>query len=100
MIYLLTYIFIAYGTTTIVTEGNIFQPLRDWIGGKSDFVYSIFTCPLCFSTWLGFIMSAMLLITNNPTPSSVFGFPNIVSVFIDGCFTAGTVWFLYKLNNK
>lgn len=90
----LIYSFIAYGVTTIVVYGDIFSELRDWIGEKSEFVHSIFTCPLCFSTWLGFFMSTLLQIFGGITPTEFFGFNFIATVFLDGCLTAGVVWFL------
>lgn len=101
MIFIFTYIFITYGITTIVVEGEIFEDLRTWIGTKSDFIYSIFTCPLCFSTWLGFFLSAILMATEQYTPTCMaLNIPFYSTIFLDGCFTAGTTWFLYKLNNK
>lgn len=101
MITLIIYAFIAYGITTIATEGDIFTPLRDWIGTKSQFVFSIFTCPLCFSTWLGFALAAILIIFEVKTPIDLVAeLPIIVNIFLTGCYTAGTTWFLYKINNK
>lgn len=97
MIFLITYSLIAFGITTIVTEGNIFQGFRDWVYTKSPKLHELITCPLCFSTWLGFIMSTILLLTDNVTPSSVFGLPDVATVIIDGFFTAGVVWILTKI---
>lgn len=97
MILLITYSLIAFGITTIITEGNIFQEVRDWVYTKSPKLHEVVTCPLCFSTWLGFILSTILLLTDNVTPSSIFELPDVVTVIIDGFFTAGVVWLLTKI---
>lgn len=95
MIYLLIYIFISYGITTIVTQGDIFSSLRDWLYKKSNFIHSIFTCPLCFSTWLGFIMATILITFSIKTPIDlIVTTPIIINIFLTGCFTAGTTWFI------
>jgi hypothetical protein len=78
----------AYGMTTILVYGSIFETARTWIGKKSKFFGSLITCVMCTSTWVGFFMSI------------VFGgfINNFVKVewyttlFFDGMFTCGVVW--------
>jgi hypothetical protein len=96
------YLLLAYGITNIVVFGAIFEWLRE--GLKTihlGFIHSIFTCPMCFSTWLGFGLSYMLLLFGQPTPiSTYFQLPDLITIFLDGCFTSGAVWLIFKIEDK
>lgn len=80
--------FIAYGMTTIIVYGAIFENLREWIKRHSKFFGELISCPLCTSTWVGFFMSLTL-----GSISSVYfkTFP-LFNIFADGMYTAGAVW--------
>lgn len=96
------YLLLAYGITNIVVFGSIFQPLRDLLDSSwTSFIHSIFTCPMCFSTWLGFILSGMLLYFGQITPISMFfELPQLLTIFLDGCFTSGAVWLIFKMEDR
>jgi hypothetical protein len=95
-----TYMLLAYGITNIVVYGSIFEPLRVWFAKNISFIGDLISCPLCFSTWVGFALSALLLMTGNPTPIAMyFGLNVWVTVFLDGCLTSGVVWLLFKLED-
>lgn len=80
--------FIAYGLTTILVYGSIFEKPRTWISNKSKFLGKLINCVLCTSTWVGFFMSVFLgSITANYVVSLY-----IINIFFDGMFTAGIVW--------
>lgn len=78
----------AYGMTTILVYGSIFEKAREFIKKHSKFFGSLIVCVMCTSTWVGFFMSF------------VFGgfINNFVKVewytcfFFDGMFTCGVVW--------
>jgi hypothetical protein len=96
------YILLAYGITNIVVFGSIFESLRESFNTKyTSFIHSILTCPMCFSTWLGFTLSCMLLFFGQHTPISLyFNLPNYLTIFLDGCFTSGTVWLMFKVEDR
>jgi len=86
---LIFWTFMAYGMTTILVFGSIFDGLRTWIGKHSKFFGELINCPLCTSTWVGFFLSVTLGgITNDFFDVGYFG------IFYDGLFTAGAVWAL------
>lgn len=88
MIAIFIWSFIAYGITTILVYGSIFEKPRDWIKRNSKFFGSLISCVLCTSTWVGFFMSLILgSITANYVVSLY-----IINIFFDGMFTAGIVW--------
>lgn len=89
MIKLLLWAFMAYGMTTILVYGSIFDKPRNWVKDHSDFFGSLIGCMLCTSTWVGFFMSLVL----GGFTSTVFTTPHwLVGTFFDGMATAGLVW--------
>ena len=92
MIKLILWILIAYGMSTIITGGAIFEKPRNWIISKSKFWGDFITCMLCIPTWVGFFLSfALGGLTNQYFHTGVFTF------FFDGMFTAGAVWAINSL---
>jgi hypothetical protein len=87
---LLFWILAAYGMTTILVYGSIFDKQRAWIKRNSKFFGDLIGCMLCTSTWVGFFMSMIFGgLTNHFIPCSW-----ITCLFFDGMFTAGSVWAL------
>jgi hypothetical protein len=84
---ILLWAFIAYGMTSILVWGSIFENQRMWIKTKSKFFGDLISCVLCTSTWVGFFMSICL--GGLTTSIGLHWFP---SIFFDGMFTAGIVW--------
>lgn len=82
------WIFAAYGMTSILVWGSIFESQRNWIKSKSKFFGDLVSCTLCTSTWVGFFMSIVL----GGLTSQFIDIPWIISVFFDGMFSAGSVW--------
>lgn len=84
---LLLWSFMAYGMTSIIVWGSIFESIREYIKIKSKFLGDLISCTLCTGTWVGFILSIFLGgLTSEIFPNSVLSF------FFDGMFTAGIVW--------
>lgn len=80
--------FIAYGLTSIIVWGAIFDRPRNWVINHSNFFGELITCVLCSGTWVGFFMSICLGgLTNH-----FFMIGRLPSIFFDGVFTAGIVW--------
>jgi len=88
MALLVFWVLVAYGMTSILVWGKIFDNQRDWIKKHSKFFGDLISCTLCTSTWVGFFMSLVLGgLTNH-----YFESPWLFYVFFDGMFTAGSVW--------
>ena len=99
MIELLIFMIVAYGMTTILVYGSIFNGLRDKIHqwGNSEyvafnhlgkFISELIKCMLCASVWVGFFLSLTMF---SPT-MNFFGLNEYISIFFDGMFSAGSVW--------
>lgn len=84
------WIFVAYGTTSIIVWGSIFEPLRERIKENSGFFGELISCTLCTSTWVGFFMS----IITGGLSIHFFDLGVFFTIFVDGMFTAGSVWAL------
>ena len=102
MIQLVMFMIAAYGMTTILVYGSIFNGLRDKIkiagsevGGyltrpTFKFISDLISCMLCTGTWVGFFLSLLLGgLTNH-----YFNVPWYICLFTDGMFSAGAVWML------
>ena len=96
---ILVWFIMSYGLMNIMVYGSIFQGLRDFLTrwGKNEytilhslgkFLSGIINCPLCFSTWGGFILSLLIF---SPT-NHIFNTPIWCSWFFDGIISAGAVW--------
>jgi hypothetical protein len=78
----------AYGMTSILVWGSIFEKQREWIKSKSKFFGDLISCTLCTSTWVGFFMSIFL----GSVSSLFFDTLWIFNLFFDGMYSAGIVW--------
>lgn len=87
---LLFYILCAYGMTSILVWGSIFESTRVWIKKHSKFFGDLISCTLCTSTWVGFFMSLFL----GSISTQYFDTIWIINLFFDGMLTAGGVWAL------
>ena len=100
MIQLVMFMIAAYGMTTILVYGSIFNGLRNKIikaGGDDGyfltrptfkFISDLITCMLCTGTWVGFFLSLFYF-----SPAHEFiGLNKFLSVFFDGMLSAGSVW--------
>jgi len=101
MIQLLIFMIAAYGMTTIIVYGSIFNGLRNWIHKNAEpnigwtvlqpvfgFISDLIKCILCSGTWVGFYLSLTMF-----SPVSTFiGLNEYYSIFFDGILSAGSVW--------
>jgi len=87
---LLFWILAAYGMTSIIVWGSIFESTRTTIKKYSKFFGDLVSCTLCTGTWVGFFMSLVLGGLSNHFIQA----PWFVYFFFDGMFTAGSVWAL------
>ena len=90
---LILWILIAYGLTSIIVWGSIFDNVREWIKTKSKFIGDLISCTLCTGTWVGFFLSICL----GGLTSHTFNIHWIFGIFFDGMLTAGAVWALNSL---
>ena len=99
------YILFAYGLANMVcfTEGpfNMFEWWREVANNISEGFGKLFTCMMCFSTWVGLVVSIVDLLI----PAAVFTPFNIVLAgtglwwlipILDAGFTSGVVWLIHN----
>jgi hypothetical protein len=86
---LFIWILAAYGMTSILVWGSIFENARTFIKKYSKFFGDLISCTLCTATWVGFFMSLTLGgLTNKFIPEQYW----FTYLFFDGMVTAGAVW--------
>lgn len=100
MIQLLIFMVVAYGMTTILVYGSIFNGLRSFIHKEAteegwvifrpifNFLSGLISCVLCTSAWVGFFLS---LVFYSPIHTFI-GQNEYYSIFFDGMLSAGSVW--------
>jgi hypothetical protein len=80
----------SYGMTSILIWGSIFERQREWINNNSKFFGDLISCTLCTSTWVGFFLS----IVTGGISNIFWEMGTFLTIFVDGMFTAGSVWAL------
>lgn len=100
---LIIFVLVAYGFSNIIVHGKIFNNQRDWLSNRSKFFNGVLHCMMCSSTWVGFILSILLMspsmayCSENPMINfQIFGFYP-VAVFFDGLLASGGVWLIHTL---
>ena len=88
MTYLFFWTLMAYGMTSILVWGSIFEGPRNFIKRISKFFGDLISCTLCTSTWVGFFLSLCL----GGLTNKFFEISTLPCIFFDGMFTAGSVW--------
>lgn len=93
---IIVWLIVAYGTTQIITDSVLFQPLKDFI---KRFRYlgllsTLLDCFLCASVWVCFLTSVFIW-----SPTQIF-LPVQHQFFIDGMFGSCVLWFLRGIENK
>lgn len=98
---ILIFILVTYGISNIVVHGSIFNEFRDfWKKISPNFFGTLFSCMICFPTWVGFILSFVFQIMgyDNMSPLTSQGVDNMfLSVFLDGCLASGTVFIVHVI---
>lgn len=94
-----TFLLLSYGITNIAVFGSIFDGWRNfWTKISPKFFGKLFACPLCLSTWVGFILSFAFLSLGYQTPMFNYGVNNFwLCVFLDGSLTSGGVWLIHTV---
>lgn len=103
MLGVLCYILAAYGLSNMVVYARgpfgIFEWWRGFIHEKSESFGDLFTCMICFPTWVGIVSSIVdLLFTGFAfTPFNILigsVAPWWLIIILDAVFTSGVVWLL------
>ena len=99
------YIFLAYGITNmfVYAEGpwGVFAKIRKLAKRISSGLGDLFSCMMCFSTWIGLILSIVdiLLPTIVFTPFNIILFGSglwwLIPI-LDAGFTSGMVWLIHN----
>lgn len=103
----LSYIFLSYGLSNIVVYSNgpfhIFEKWRNLSHNINEQFGELFTCMLCFSTWVGLALSlvnSLLLSSVSFTPFNIIlgtVAPFWLIMILDMGFTSAVVWLLHQL---
>jgi hypothetical protein len=96
---LFIFILLGYGITNILVFGSIFNFWREfWDKINPNFFGKLFSCPMCLSTWVGFVLSFLFSMLGLYTPMASYGL-NIMplNVFLDGCLMSGGVWLIHTI---
>ncbi len=103
----LSYIFLSYGLSNIVVYSNgpfhIFEKWRNLSHNINEQFGELFTCMMCFSTWVGLALSlvnSLLLSSVAFTPFNIIlgtVAPFWFIMILDMGFTSAVVWLLHQL---
>lgn len=90
------YILLIYGHTTIITQSEIFEPIRNWADKVSHFLGSLFSCPMCMGFWVGVFWSVM-----NQSPAHIF-FQEVYYIeyfkyLMDGIIGTAIAWTIHSV---
>jgi hypothetical protein len=83
---------------------GIFEKWRNFAHKISEGFGELFTCPMCLSTWVGLLFSALNIIFVKDvafTPFNIiFGVGNYIPfvLLMDMGFTSGAVWLIYQFD--
>jgi hypothetical protein len=104
---LLIFLLIAYGISNIIVFGSIFKGWRTfWSTVNPNFFGTLFTCMICLPTYVGFLGSWLVwspteyygIVNDSLSFMGLFTIPKgLISVFLDGCLTSGSVWLMHTL---
>lgn len=99
------YIIFAYGSANMVcyAEGpwGVFEKWRNFAHNISEGFGTLFTCMMCFSTWIGILFSTIDLLFKSFafTPFNLLigtVAPWWLIIILDAGFTSGIVWLLHN----
>jgi len=96
---ILVFILVSYGISNIVVHGSIFNGFREfWNRVSPNFFGTLFSCMICFPTYVGFLLSTIFQTMgyDNLSPLTSQGVDNMfLSIFLDGCLASGTVFIVH-----
>jgi hypothetical protein len=92
------FILICYGATNNLIYGSVFEGFRKFLskfgtGGYS--LHKLFNCFMCLGTWMGFVISLILLLNGVETPFKTNNF--YLTIFLHGLLSAGGVWLIHTI---
>jgi hypothetical protein len=94
----LLFILICYGACNNMIYGSVFEGFRNFLAKFGEGGYSLhklFSCFMCLATWMGFVISLILLKTGNQTPLNINNL--YLSVFFHGLLSGGSVWLIHTV---
>jgi len=90
----------CYGISNIVVFSYLFEGFRSFFMKiNPKFLGELFSCILCFGTWVGLGMSALVIFTGHPelSPFSLLGFNPYLATFLGGCYISGFIWLIHTI---
>lgn len=62
--------FVNWLATLVITEGKIFEPVRNFAASKGEYVRYLASCYLCAGVWVGIIEAVFFAVMRQPQPWS------------------------------
>lgn len=96
------YTLLIYGHTNIITQSEIFEPIRDWADKTSHFLSSLFSCPMCMGFWVGVFWSFIAIFWPQLTLSPTLSFlsnenvPYWIRFLCDGIIGSAISWIVHN----
>ncbi len=92
------FLIVCYGACNNMIFGSIFEGFRTFLakfgtGGYS--FHKLFTCFMCLGTWVGFVITGLLILCNVPTPMIIDN--AFLSIFLHGLLSGGGVWLIHTI---
>lgn len=98
----LIFLLICYGASNNIIYGSIFEGFRTFLtkfgtGGYS--IHKLFTCMMCLPTWMGFVISYLLILFDmrSVLPINIAG-PTLFVVFLHGLLATGGCWLIHTIS--
>ena len=88
---LVAWTLIVYGITLIVTGSHLFKPVRRRTE-PYPYLYKLFSCPMCFSFWVGIAFGIRGIGPGQFLPLSL-----IERILSDGCAASAACWIIHVL---
>lgn len=106
---IIVYLITCFGISTILIDAvgpwHIFDKWHTWMHSHTPMLDELFSCYICFPTWLGLFFSALnilLLPSLAITPFNILmgGIaPWWLIIPLDGAFTSGAIWFMHTIQS-
>lgn len=101
---LLLFLLAGFGVTTIITKGDIFEPLRSSLDNNKEGLYENFfgiliTCPMCVGFWVGIFQSIMFGSIMSSAFSVNYLYQEVFATIFDGAMLGGVAWSIHQILN-
>lgn len=100
-------ILVAYQLTNTIVFGSIFNPIRRFfkriMGDGDTSLHKLMSCMLCMGTWVGFLVTILLISTNLTPLLPTEPYQHIINnnpyalILLNTFLLAGTTWLIHTI---